>query len=64
MKRQEQEEDVLVDDDVDVTIRISRAVYYRAWEIVCDPEMCPVTSIDEQMSVEEFLAFFLDEKLR
>jgi hypothetical protein len=56
----------LLDDDVEVTITISRAAYERAWEIVSerDPDMRLRFDLLEELSIEEYLAVLLEEKLR
>jgi len=54
------------DDEVEVTISISRAVYERAWEIVSesDWDMRRRFGLEEDMTVEEYLATLVEQKLR
>lgn len=57
---------MLLDDDVEVTITISRAAYERAWEIVSerDPDMRRRFDLFEDFSLEEYLAILIEERLR
>ena len=54
------------DDDVEVTIRLSRAALSRAWERVSetDWDMRRRYGIDEPMSVAEFLRLLLERNLK
>lgn len=54
------------DDDVEVTIRIRSAAYERAWEIVSesDWEMRRRFGLEEDMTVQEYLATLVEQKLR
>lgn len=54
------------DDDVEVTIRIRRAAYERAWEIVSedDWDMRRDFGLEEDMTLEEYIASLVEEKLR
>ena len=57
---------MILDDDVEVTITISRAAYERAWEIVIerDPDMRRRYDLIEDVSIEEYLAILIEERLR
>lgn len=57
---------MLLDDDVEVTIRISRAAHWRAWEIVSesDWDMRRRFGLEEDMTLEEYIAALVEEKLR
>jgi hypothetical protein len=54
------------EDSVEVTIRLPRAAYSRAWEMVTetDWDMRRRYGLDEPMSVEDFLALLLERTLR
>lgn len=55
-----------LDDDVEVTIRIRRAAYERAWEIISedDWDMRRDFGLEEDMTLEEYIAALVEEKLR
>jgi hypothetical protein len=54
------------DELVEVTIAISRATRERVWEIVLerDAELCPVIQIERPMTVQDFLAELIEQRLR
>ena len=57
---------MILDDNVEVTITISRAAYEHAWEIVIerDPDMRRRYDLIEDVSIEEYLAILIEERLR
>ena len=54
------------DDDIELTIQISRAAYERASEIVSesDWDMRRRFGLEEDMTLAEYLAALVEEKLR
>ena len=55
-----------VTKSIQVTIRVSSDAYHRALDMINenDPDMCRRYGIDEDMTVEEYLALLLERKLR